>query len=404
MEDEFQSVVCGENWWNSSRNLFASSPCSAVVNNSGCLNPSLVKTAKSISNDSTGSASDGGSSVVLQEAPKPQNMPTDSTFHMMADDWNQDLIHDSARSQQNYSHMLQAMNIPRQKISEEWTTDNFTADSSPNSFRQVYQNNLELTNSVPNTATSFPLNTTSYSYTSSLLHTLFDTADTQPLLENSATNFPSPPPNFSSPNLRPSFPKQQQIANNFQFINNAAFWNATAAASGDVRASFLPSSTPQLIPSALTKPKLNHQRFGSKNVNRKAAGAEAAARKDGNEPSLKHARIETPSPTFKVRKEKLGDRVTALQQLVSPFGKTDTASVLHEAIDYIKLLHDQVNVLSTPYLKNGPPPLQRQQDQEEPIKDLKSRGLCLVPISSTFPVATETTADFWTPTFGGSFR
>uniref|UniRef100_A0ACD6AJ49 Uncharacterized protein n=1 Tax=Avena sativa TaxID=4498 RepID=A0ACD6AJ49_AVESA len=62
---------------------------------------------------------------------------------------------------------------------------------------------------------------------------------------------------------------------------------------------------------------------------------------------LKKKRTETqPSqlPTFKVRKEKLGDRVTALQQLVSPFGKTDTASVLHETIEYIKFLHDQVGV------------------------------------------------------------
>ncbi|KAG6386926.1 hypothetical protein SASPL_152106 [Salvia splendens] len=138
-------------------------------------------------------------------------------------------------------------------------------------------NNLELTNSVANTATSFPLNT------SSLLHTLFEANDSQPLLENPATNFASPP------NLRPSFPKQQQIASNFQLINNASFWNATAGAS------FLPSSTPQLIPSALAKPKLNHQSFGSKNVNRKAVGAYAAAMKDGNEPSLKRARIETPS-------------------------------------------------------------------------------------------------------------
>ncbi|XP_022888387.1 transcription factor bHLH123-like isoform X3 [Olea europaea var. sylvestris] len=48
----------------------------------------------------------------------------------------------------------------------------------------------------------------------------------------------------------------------------------------------------------------------------------------------------------------MGDRVTALQQLVSPFGKTDTASVLSEAIEYIKFLHDQVNMLSTPYLKS----------------------------------------------------
>ncbi|XP_057796886.1 transcription factor bHLH112-like [Salvia miltiorrhiza] len=420
MEEEFQSVVCGGgNWWNSSRNLFASSPCSAAVNEFGWLNPSLVadaKTAKSVSDDSAGSASDGGGSVVLQEAPKPQVHPIDSTLHMMADDWNQDLIHDSARSQQNYSHMLQSMNpsmiTPRQKIAEQWTAaGDFNADSSPGSFRQVYQN-LVVPNSVATSqglpATSFPLNTASYSYTSSLLHTFFD-ADSQPLLENEETNFSSSPPNFPAevvPSLRPSFPKPQQLANNFQFINNTAFWNATAASS------FLPSSTPQLIPSALTKPKLNQQSFGSKNLNGKAGEADSAAKKDGNEAAFKRPRIETPSPlpTFKVRKEKLGDRVTALQQLVSPFGKTDTASVLHEAIDYIKLLHDQVTVLSTPYLKNGPPHLQRQKahdktkDQEEPIKDLKSRGLCLVPISSTFPVATETTADFWTPTFGASLR
>lgn len=37
-------------------------------------------------------------------------------------------------------------------------------------------------------------------------------------------------------------------------------------------------------------------------------------------------------------------------------------------------------------------------------EDLRSRGLCLVPISSTFPVTNATTPDFWTPTFGGTFR
>lgn len=40
---------------------------------------------------------------------------------------------------------------------------------------------------------------------------------------------------------------------------------------------------------------------------------------------LKRPRLETlsPLPSFKVRKEKLGDRITALQQLVSPFGKVN---------------------------------------------------------------------------------
>ncbi|KAL1537425.1 transcription factor bHLH112-like protein [Salvia divinorum] len=132
-------------------------------------------------------------------------------------------------------------------------------------------------------------------------------------------------------------------------------------------------------------------------------------KKASSQPAYKRPRIETPSPlpTFKVRKEKLGDRITALQQLVSPFGKTDTASVLHEAIEYIKYLHDQVHGLSTPYLKYGSTTVQgkRNRDEEGVAKDLKTRGLCLVPISSTFPVAAETSSDFWsTPTFGASFR
>ncbi|XP_052148844.1 transcription factor bHLH123-like [Oryza glaberrima] len=129
--------------------------------------------------------------------------------------------------------------------------------------------------------------------------------------------------------------------------------------------------------------------------------------------AAKRPRIEAPSPlpTFKVRKEKLGDRITALQQLVSPFGKTDTASVLHEAIEYIKFLHEQVASLSSPYLKNGNPLQHFQQkgsestkDAEQPKPDLRSRGLCLVPVASTYTVASETVPEFWHPTFGGTFR
>lgn len=132
----------------------------------------------------------------------------------------------------------------------------------------------------------------------------------------------------------------------------------------------------------------------------------SGSRKFCSEQIFKRPRIETatPLPTFKVRKEKLGDRVTALQQLVSPFGKTDTASVLHEAIEYITFLHNQVNALSSPYLENGVP-IQSLQSydnsdkQEVQNRDLKSRGLCMVPISSTFPVAAENTTDLWAPTF-----
>jgi hypothetical protein len=40
-------------------------------------------------------------------------------------------------------------------------------------------------------------------------------------------------------------------------------------------------------------------------------------------------------------------------------------------------------------------------ESEGKKQDLRSQGLCLVPISSTFPMTNETPVDFWTPTFGG---
>ncbi|KAL0727380.1 hypothetical protein Bca4012_023473 [Brassica carinata] len=110
----------------------------------------------------------------------------------------------------------------------------------------------------------------------------------------------------------------------------------------------------------------------------------------------KRPRLEILSkvPSFKVRKEKLGDRITALQQLVSPFGKflqTDTASVLHDAIEYIKFLQEQITVSSNLQLNSrgsGEPKQCSYNDthaeDSSPRQDLRSRGLCLMPISSTF--------------------
>ncbi|XVF15813.1 hypothetical protein REPUB_Repub09cG0188700 [Reevesia pubescens] len=97
----------------------------------------------------------------------------------------------------------------------------------------------------------------------------------------------------------------------------------------------------------------------------------------------------SPCQTLKVRKEKLGDRVAALQKLVAPFGKTDTASVLTEAIGYIQFLHDQVQTLSVPFMKSSQRKLYRtvqvgskeEEGKEEQKPDLRSRGLCLVPQS-----------------------
>nr|AEL97574.1 bHLH [Epimedium sagittatum] len=152
---------------------------------------------------------------------------------------------------------------------------------------------------------------------------------------------------------------------------------------------------------------------------------------------LKKARVQpSTTTTFKVRKEKLGDRITALHQLVSPFGKTDTASVLLEAIGYIRFLQNQIEALSSPYLGNASGNMRQPQqsvqgekrcifpedpgqllndnclkrkgapDQvtEDEPKDLRSRGLCLVPLSCTLQVGSDNGADYWAPTLGGGFR
>uniref|UniRef100_A0A2N9ICA9 BHLH domain-containing protein n=1 Tax=Fagus sylvatica TaxID=28930 RepID=A0A2N9ICA9_FAGSY len=126
----------------------------------------------------------------------------------------------------------------------------------------------------------------------------------------------------------------------------------------------------------------------------------------------KKSRLEsrTSCPPFKVRKEKLGDRIAALQQLVAPFGKTDTASVLMEAIGYIKFLHNQIETLSVPYMKSSRNKACRTMQagsvddgNEEPKRDLGSRGLSLVPLSCMSYVTGDSGGgNIWTPhNYGG---
>uniref|UniRef100_A0A1J3H763 BHLH domain-containing protein n=1 Tax=Noccaea caerulescens TaxID=107243 RepID=A0A1J3H763_NOCCA len=95
----------------------------------------------------------------------------------------------------------------------------------------------------------------------------------------------------------------------------------------------------------------------------------------------------------KERKDKVGERISALQQLVSPYGKTDTASVLLEATQYIQFLQDQVKVLSAPYLQTTTTTTQEELEEDS----LRSRGLCLVPMECTLGVAQTNGADIWAP-------
>ncbi|RZS06669.1 hypothetical protein BHM03_00037389 [Ensete ventricosum] len=154
---------------------------------------------------------------------------------------------------------------------------------------------------------------------------------------------------FSHQFLKSSLPKQQSN-NQLQFINNTPFWNASAAASvSEVRSALCSPANLQFdlqprtiyrnltakVPTIgsciflLTIEVSEHECIlGRLTVQLNPEGTHdscsSSTMKTGSEPAAaKKLRTETPSPlpTFKVRKEKLGDRITALQQIVSPFGK-----------------------------------------------------------------------------------
>ncbi|KAM3369969.1 hypothetical protein ACQJBY_017687 [Aegilops geniculata] len=138
-------------------------------------------------------------------------------------------------------------------------------------------------------------------------------------------------------------------------------------------------------------------------------GKKRSEEERGSEGNVKKSKHESCSPTSsspkgQMPKVKLGHKITALQQMVSPFGKTDTASVLYEAINYIKWLHEQVQLLSDPYMKScsskdyKPWVRSAGREKEDAETDLKSRGLCLVPLSRTPQVYMDSNGpDYWTP-------
>ncbi|KAK1297465.1 hypothetical protein QJS10_CPB15g00144 [Acorus calamus] len=124
----------------------------------------------------------------------------------------------------------------------------------------------------------------------------------------------------------------------------------------------------------------------------------------------KHENSAVSSSKTQALKVKLGGRITVLQQIVSPFGKTDTASVLFEAVNYIKFLHEQIHLFSNPFMRAGANKdhintwvgLERKDRTESKKLDLKSRGLCLVPISCTPEICHDNSGpDYWTPTHRG---
>ncbi|KAJ0968882.1 hypothetical protein J5N97_021759 [Dioscorea zingiberensis] len=139
-------------------------------------------------------------------------------------------------------------------------------------------------------------------------------------------------------------------------------------------------------------------------------GKKKRSEENNSEALLKKSKLENSSSSSSVKlqvpKVKFADRISALQQIVSPFGKTDTASVLMEAINYIRFLQEQVQLLSDPYMKLNANMEQNSwggmERKEKDKVDLKTRGLCLVPISCTPQAYRENSGpDYWTPTYRG---
>ncbi|CAI9765592.1 unnamed protein product [Fraxinus pennsylvanica] len=142
----------------------------------------------------------------------------------------------------------------------------------------------------------------------------------------------------------------------------------------------------------ITMPKFNKKRNVSRNPEANAGAPVGSCKKTKSENST------ITRPAKGKKREKLGERIAALQQLVSPFGKTDTASVLHEALGYIRFLQDQVQVLSSPYLQHSSSVTENGEirgSNEKRKDDLRSRGLCLVPLKITLHVADSNGADMW---------
>ncbi|XP_074307610.1 uncharacterized protein LOC141642652 [Silene latifolia] len=429
MAEEFQSRVCGSTWWNpnhfSSGGASLTSPCSVAQLGGGYDMGNFGWPHQVIKSMPNNQVYDNNSLV--------SSTNFDSTLDIMGFapsptiDWNQqNQFCKIGINEENFDSILQ--DNPSTRLNYELghqitstiinNSSNFLSqDGSPPTSITTSSNNSGDSSTITTEAglnTGIPMSST----TSYLIQTLFEDFDDQSQLTGNTINndygreLMSPPclwPKSSSPLTPPSPLELVQSDQLFNGGMNMAVTNDEIVLS-NIRASLLNS-----LQSRSKAPSLNQKsyKFPSSQatmLNNEEVVQESKKKMNNNEqPAAKRPRIETPSslPTFKVRKEKLGDRITALQQLVSPFGKTDTASVLHEAIEYIKFLHDQVHVLTTPYLKDGAG-VQHQQvsvkicNNEETNQDLRSRGLCVVPISSTYPVTQETPVDFWTPTFGGT--
>nr|AKN09554.1 basic helix-loop-helix transcription factor [Salvia miltiorrhiza] len=120
----------------------------------------------------------------------------------------------------------------------------------------------------------------------------------------------------------------------------------------------------------------------------------------------------------RLRRERIAERMKALQELVPNANRTDKASMLDEIIDYVKFLRLQVKVLSTSRLggaaavapllgdassqgkkgeKEGMATAEQkvakllEEDMGSAMQYLQGKGLCLMPISLATSISSSST-------------
>lgn len=350
-------------------------------------------------NSSMDSASVPGNSETFRDTHKLQDSNSecvDPNLHMMglslspqAVDWHQALLR-GGKAESSFHSILQEESNSNTNFPQVHWNQGFSIDQ-PQFSSHEGGGSTDSTVTCQGLPTSFQMDTSVYGNPSTVMEGFFGAEH-----QLQQPPFHSRPPNFGFPgnygvNPNEALPSWSRFP---QFLKSS------------------PSNQPncfQPMESQFRPPIIDNK---TKHRALEVHNSGSVMKKISCEPAIKRARSEatSPSPALKARKEKMGDRITALQQLVSPFGKTDTASVLSEAIEYIKLYHEQVSILSNAYMKSGAPtqyqqPNDNSKDPEGRRQDLRSRGLCLVPVSNIFPITHEaSTVDFWMPTFGGTFR
>ncbi|KAK8924232.1 Transcription factor bHLH123 [Platanthera zijinensis] len=152
-----------------------------------------------------------------------------------------------------------------------------------------------------------------------------------------------------------------------------------------------PNSTQNCKPSTKkkAKPSTTTGGDGEKEVRRRRRrqGSPCSASSCSELEKGKKTEASPVSKTGRMGRGKLGAHVKALQQLVSPAGKWDTASVLQEAFQCIRFLHEQIKVLSSAYMEARTESAMERVWKVVAEGDLRRRGLCLVPVSSMLSAA-----------------